>query len=106
MGERFVAWPDRHALGADQLRDRLSRFVLSSHLNRHNVPDLEWLNYLWHCAERAGPTGRLWECCRGVIPMPESSDLSLMTDSVGKGRFSRSCHRSKLIGSGITGRGV
>jgi hypothetical protein len=38
--------------------------------------------------------------------MPESSDLSLMTDSVGKGRFSRSCHRSKLIGSGITGRGV
>jgi hypothetical protein len=44
----------------------LSRFVLSSHLNRHNVPDLEWLSYLWHCAERAGPTGRLWECCRGV----------------------------------------
>src|SRR3954451_16085675 len=35
--------------------------------------------------------------------MPESSDLSLMTDSVGKGRFPMPCHRSELIGSGITG---
>src|ERR687897_758028 len=37
----------------------------------------------------------------GVIPMPESSDLSLMTDRVGKGWFSMPCHRSELIGSGI-----
>src|SRR4051812_13113657 len=36
-----------------------------------------------------------------LIPMPESSDLSLMTDSVGKGRFPIPCHRSELIGSGI-----
>ena len=34
--------------------------------------------------------------------MPESSDLSLMTDRVGKGWFSMLCHRSELIGSGIT----
>jgi hypothetical protein len=33
--------------------------------------------------------------------MPDSSDLSLVTDSVGKGRFSRSCQRPELIGSGI-----
>src|SRR3954452_24888546 len=37
----------------------------------------------------------------GVIPMPGSSDLSLITDNVGKGRFSMPCHRSELIGSGI-----
>ena len=37
-----------------------------------------------------------------VIPMPESSDLSLMTDSVEKSRFSMPYHRSELIGSGIT----
>src|SRR3954447_14219027 len=37
-----------------------------------------------------------------VIPMPESFDLSLMIDSVGKGRFSIPFHRSELIGSGIT----
>jgi hypothetical protein len=35
--------------------------------------------------------------------MPESSDLSLMTDRVGKGWFSMLCHGSELIGSGITG---
>jgi hypothetical protein len=34
--------------------------------------------------------------------MPESSDLSLMTDRVGKGWFSMLCHGSELIGSGIT----
>jgi hypothetical protein len=33
--------------------------------------------------------------------MPESSDLSLMTDKVGKGWFSMLCHGSELIGSGI-----
>jgi hypothetical protein len=33
--------------------------------------------------------------------MPGSSDLSLITDNVGKGRFSTPCHRSELIGSGI-----
>jgi hypothetical protein len=33
--------------------------------------------------------------------MPEISDLSLMTDRVGKGWFSMPCHRSELIGSGI-----
>ncbi len=36
-----------------------------------------------------------------VIPMPESSDLSLMTDRVGKGWFSMLCHGSELIGSGM-----
>src|SRR3954452_19619729 len=36
----------------------------------------------------------------GLIPMPESFDLSLMIDSVGKGRFSIPFHRSELIGSG------
>jgi hypothetical protein len=35
--------------------------------------------------------------------MPESSDLSLMTDRVGKGWFSMLCHASELIGSGIRG---
>ncbi len=40
----------------------------------------------------------------GVIPMPESSDLSLMTDRVGKGWFSMLCHGSELIGSGISGQ--
>jgi hypothetical protein len=34
-----------------------------------------------------------------VIPMPESSDLSLVIDRVGKGWFSILCHRSELIGS-------
>jgi hypothetical protein len=34
--------------------------------------------------------------------MPESSDLSLMTDRVGKGWFSMLCHGSELIGSGIS----
>src|SRR3954447_26739338 len=34
--------------------------------------------------------------------MPESSDLSLMTDRVGKGWFSMLCHGSELIGSGMT----
>jgi hypothetical protein len=38
-----------------------------------------------------------------VIPLPESSDLSLMTDRAGKGWFSMLCHRSELIGSGIIG---
>ena len=28
-----------------------------------------------------------------LLPMPESSDLSLMTDKVGKGWFSMLCHR-------------
>jgi RNA-directed DNA polymerase len=37
-----------------------------------------------------------------IIPMSGSSDLSLITDNVGKGRFSMPCHRSELIGSGIT----
>ena len=37
-----------------------------------------------------------------VIPMPESSDLSLMTDRIGKGWFSMLCHRSELIGSGMS----
>ena len=35
--------------------------------------------------------------------MPESSDLSLMTDRVWKGWFYMLCHGSELIGSGITG---
>ena len=39
--------------------------------------------------------------CEWMIPMPESSDLSLMTDKVGKGWFSMLCHRSELIGSGM-----
>src|SRR5687767_11307256 len=39
---------------------------------------------------------------KGIIPMPESSDLSLMTDRVGKGWFSTLCDGSELIGSGIT----
>jgi hypothetical protein len=39
---------------------------------------------------------------KAVIPMPESSDLSLMTDRVGKGWFSMLCHGSELIGSGIS----
>jgi hypothetical protein len=34
--------------------------------------------------------------------MPESSDLLLMTDRVGKGWFSMLCHGSELIGSSIT----
>src|SRR4051794_15949956 len=42
----------------------------------------------------------------GVIPIPESSDLSLMTDRVGKGWFSMLCHGSELIGSGIRSSGV
>jgi Putative transposase len=33
--------------------------------------------------------------------MPESSNLSLMTDSVEKSRFSVPYHRSELIGSGM-----
>src|SRR3954466_529566 len=37
-----------------------------------------------------------------LIPTPESSDLSLATDRVGKSWFSVPCHRSELIGSGIT----
>jgi hypothetical protein len=32
-------------------------------------------------------------CVERLIPMPESSDLSLMTDKVGKGWFSMLCHR-------------
>ena len=36
-----------------------------------------------------------------VIPMPESPDLSRITDSVEEGRFSIPCHRSELIGPGI-----
>jgi hypothetical protein len=35
--------------------------------------------------------------------MPESSDLSPMTDRVGKGWFSMLCHRSELSGIGIRG---
>jgi hypothetical protein len=38
--------------------------------------------------------------------MTGSSDLSLITDNIGKGRFSMPCHRSELIGSGIMGRTV
>jgi hypothetical protein len=37
-----------------------------------------------------------------LIPMPESFDLLLMTDRVGKGWFSMLCHGSELIGSSIT----
>jgi hypothetical protein len=36
--------------------------------------------------------------------MPENSDLSLMTDKVGKGWFSMLCHGSELIGSGMIER--
>jgi hypothetical protein len=38
---------------------------------------------------------------RNVIPMPESSDLSLMTEGIGKGQSSRPYHRSELTGIGI-----
>jgi predicted transposase YbfD/YdcC len=49
------------------------------------------------CGRRASrPPGKM------IIPMPGSSDLSLITDNVGKGRFSMPCHWSELIGSGIT----
>ena len=41
-----------------------------------------------------------------LISIPESFDLSLMTDRVGKGWFSMLCHGSELIGSGITGEKI
>jgi hypothetical protein len=40
-----------------------------------------------------------------MIPTPESSDLSLVTVRVGKSWFSVPCHRSELIGSGMSHRG-
>src|SRR4051794_10246931 len=48
MRVRFIAEPDRHPLGPDQLRDHLSRIVLSERLSRHDTPHLEMAN--WSCA--------------------------------------------------------
>jgi hypothetical protein len=47
----------------------------------------------------------VWKRSAGshVIPMPESADLSPMTDRAGKGWFSMLCHRSELSGIGIRG---
>jgi hypothetical protein len=39
--------------------------------------------------------------CLILISMPGSSELSLLTDRVGKGWFFMLCHSSELIGSGI-----
>jgi hypothetical protein len=56
------------------------------------------------CAPARSRSARTCGTPLRLIPMPESSDLSLMTDRVGKGWFSMLCHGSELIGSGITAR--
>jgi hypothetical protein len=63
----------------------------------HSALDLDiyaWLAQRLHRIPEGKP--------QTIIPMPESSDLSLMTDRGGKGWFSMLCHGSELIGSGIT----